>query len=62
MVNHRGVEEQVFPRQKEIHNVVLPRNRISGREKHLHMKGQFDVAVCDEKRYDVVQFEEIMNT
>ena len=26
------------------------------------MKGQFDMAVCDEKRYDVVQFEEIMNT
>ena len=32
------------------------------RKRETLMKGQFDMAVCDEKRYDVVQFEEIMNT
>ena len=61
LVNHRGVEEQVFPRQKEIHNVVLPRNRISGRKKHL-WKDNLMWLFAMRKRYDVVQFEEIMNT
>ena len=32
------------------------------RKRETLVKGQFDMAICDEKRYDVVQFEEIMNT